>query len=328
MTAPRTPASGEASRPSPTDPVARPRRLGRATGGPPRVVLVTRATEYDELVARHGTHGQAEFFLRQRGLSIEVVQECHRRFQDALQAVTAPIPLRWRRARVERADLDRFVVEPQALVVAVGQDGLVANVAKYLEGQAVIGVNPDPERYDGVLVPHPPAAAPKLLRACAADRFEAERRTMVEAVLDDGQRLVALNEIFAGHRSHQSARYRIAWEDREERHSSSGLIVATGTGATGWALSIDRQRHRRLPLPKPEDPRLAFFVREPFPSVATGTSVSEGVISHDAALKVTSEMNEGGVVFGDGIEADRLDFAWGRCAEIRQAEKTLCLVRG
>ena len=33
----------------------------------PRVVLVTRRTEYDELIARHGTRGQADFFLRSRG---------------------------------------------------------------------------------------------------------------------------------------------------------------------------------------------------------------------------------------------------------------------
>ncbi len=293
---------------------------------PPRVVLVTRATEYDELVARHGTRGQAEFFLSARGLATETVEEHHRRFQEAFKAVTAAIPLRWRRAHAERADLDRFVFEPGDVVVAVGQDGLVANVAKYLEGQAVIGINPDPGVYGGVLVPHPPDAASRLLRACVAGRFAAQERTMVEAVLDDGQRLLALNEVFAGHRTHQSARYRIAWEGGEERHSSSGLIVATGTGATGWALSIHRQRRDRVELPAPEQPRLAFFVREAFPSVATGTTITEGVIGSRMELEVTSEMNEGGVLFGDGIEADRLDFAWGRCARIRRAEKTLRLV--
>ncbi len=295
--------------------------------GVPRVVLVTRATEYEELVARHGTRGQAEFFLRGRGLAIEPVEERHRRLHAALASVSTAIPLRWRRAPIERGDLDRFVFEPADIVVAVGQDGLVANVAKYLEGQAVIGVNPDPERYDGVLVPHPPAAVPGLLAACAAGRFEAEERTMVEAALDDGQRLLALNEIFAGHRTHQSARYRIAWRDREESQSSSGLIIASGTGATGWALSIHRQRRTRLSLPEPQEPRLAFFVREAFPSLATGTSITEGAIGRGEALQVISQMNEGGVVFGDGIETDRLDFAWGRAAEIRPAAQKLRLVR-
>jgi hypothetical protein len=138
---------------------------------------------------------------------------------------------------------------------------------------------------------------------------------------------VALNEVFVGSRTHQSARYRLAFRGLEERQSSSGVIVSTGTGATGWALSIRRQRRSELDLPAPADDRLAFFVREAFPSVATGTDLTDGAISRGEALAVVSEMNEGGVVFGDGIEADRLDFQWGRTAEVRQAEQKLNLVR-
>ena len=41
-----------------------------------------------------------------------------------------------------RGDLDRFLFEPDDLVVIVGQDGLVANVSKYLDGQPVVGINP------------------------------------------------------------------------------------------------------------------------------------------------------------------------------------------
>jgi NAD kinase len=71
---------------------------------------------------------------------------------------------------------------------------------------------------------------------------------MAHARLDDGQQLLALNEIFVGHRTHQSARYRIRPADeQEERHSSSGVIVSTGTGATGWARSIQRSAQTGLP---------------------------------------------------------------------------------
>ena len=53
-------------------------------------------------------------------------------------------------------------------MIAVGQDGLVANVAKYLDGQTVIGVNPDPGRNPGVLVRHPPEATASLLQRAIA----------------------------------------------------------------------------------------------------------------------------------------------------------------
>jgi hypothetical protein len=292
------------------------------------VVLVTRPTEYEGLLARHGTAAQARFFLEGRGQSMAGVEARHRAMEAALQQVSAAIPVRWRRSRVDRADLSRFVFEPQDLVVAVGQDGLVANVAKYLDGQPVLGINPDPARNDGVLVPHPPEAAAGLLQRAAAGRCLLEARTMVEARLDDGQRLLALNEVFVGHRSHQSARYRVRWQGAEERHSSSGLVVTTGTGATGWARSMALQRAAALALPGPCDAALAFLVREPFPSVATGTALAQGSLSGEASLLLVSEMDEGGVAFGDGVEDDTLALPWGARLEVGLARQRLMLVRG
>lgn len=294
----------------------------------PRVVLVTRPTEHEQLLARHATQQQADFFLRQRAQKVDDVVVRHQRFEAVRQGVLAAVPVEWRRSRVPRADLDRFLFEPGDVVVAVGQDGLVANVAKYLSGQPVIGINPDPERYEGVLVPHPPAAAPDLIRAAVAGRARCEERTMVEATLEDGQRLVALNEVFVGHRTHQSARYTLRVGRAGERQSSSGLIVATGTGATGWTRSILRERRCDLRPPAPTDRRLAFFVREAWPSVATGTTVTEGLLAEGEALVATSEMDDDGVVFGDGIESDRLEFGFGRIVTVHIADTRLRLVRG
>ncbi len=294
----------------------------------PRAVVVTRPTEYEALLVRHGTREQARFFLQQRGSSLADVEARHARREQALQTISTSVPLRWRRSRVDRADLDRFVFGPEDVVVVVGQDGLVANVAKYLAAQPVLGINPDRDLFDGVLVRHEPAAAADLLAATAAGRSHVEARTMVEARLDDGQRLLALNEIFIGHRTHQSARYRIRWRDKEEAQSSSGLIVATGTGATGWARSIAHQARGKVELPCPVDRRLAFFVREPFPSRATFTSIARGVLTGKETLVVASEMNELGTVFGDGIEDDRLDFCWGMRLTVGIAVTSLNLVVG
>lgn len=292
----------------------------------PRVVLVLRETEYELLLSRHATHAQAAFFLQTRGQAIDEVQQRHAAFARALQLATTSIPGRWRRTRVLRRDLARFIFEPEDIVVIVGQDGLVANTAKYLTGQPVVGINPDPARYEGVLVPHPPQLLRDLLPAVAAGRAASAQRTMVEAELDDGQRLLALNEIFVGVRTHQSARYRLRHRGLEERQSSSGLIVSTGTGATGWARSIARGRGARLPLPAPEEQRLVFFVREAWPSVATGTSLTAGKLGRGNQLEVVSENDEGGVIFGDGIEEDFLVFDWGQQVRLRLAQARLNLV--
>ena len=149
---------------------------------------------------------------------------------------------------------------------------------------------------------------------------------MARALLDDGQEVLALNEIFVGHATHQSARYTIALGERSERQSSSGVIAATGTGATGWAASINRQRANPLSLPEPQEPALAFFVREAWPSSVTGTTLTAGRITAAQHLEITCELGEGGTVFGDGIEADHVAVDWGQRIEIGAASRTLRLV--
>ncbi|MGW2704514.1 hypothetical protein [Streptomyces sp. NPDC001340] len=281
----------------------------------PRAVLVHRTTEYEELVARHGTHGQAAFFLASRGRDIEEVAERHRRARGALAEVTSAVPLTWRQAQVERADLDRFLFAPEDVVVVVGQDGLVANVAKYLTGQPVIGIDTDPGRNPGVLVRHRPQDAAKLLSAAQAT---VDELTMVEAVADDTQRLVVLNEIYLGTPGHQTARYRLGLDDdggAVEAQASSGVLVGTGTGATGWLRSVWQERGSRLPLPSPTEDRLVWFVREAWPSPATGTTLVAGELAASASLTVTVESDRL-IAFGDGIETDALQLTWGQTVRV------------
>lgn len=291
----------------------------------PRVVVVTRATPYEELLARHATRSQAEFFLKQRGQSLAGVEAVHHRVRGTLARVLSAVPLDWRRNTVDRSELDRFLFEPDDTIVVVGQDGLVANLSKYLDGQPVLGVNPTPDLFDGVLVRFDADEGSRLIEAAARREVPAEARTMVEVTLDDGQTLSALNEVFLGQRTHQSARYEITCHEKTASHSSSGVIVTTGTGSTGWARSIHLERGSALALPGPTEARLAFFVREAFPSVATSTELREGSLQKKEALVLTSRMEEG-VVFGDGIEADHLRFEWGVRATVRIADKKLMLV--
>ena len=290
----------------------------------PRAVFVVRETDYEALLARHATRGQARFFLESRGQSLAEVEARHARFHAVLGQARASVPKDWRQALARRIDLDRFLFAPEDVVITVGQDGLVANAAKYLRAQPVIGVNPAPDLYDGTLARVPVERLSRLLPACVAGDASVERRTMVQADLDGGEQLLALNEIFVGHRSHQSARYRIEIDGAAEDQSSSGLIVASGTGQTGWARSIGEATQRTFGIGA-EESAVGYWVREPFPSVATGTALRAGRLA-GAALAVTSRMNEGGVIFADGIEQDFIAFDWGRRVELGPATRTLSLV--
>jgi len=288
----------------------------------PRAVVVSRRSELDELLARHGTRAAAAYFLRQRGKDTAAVTARHAALRAALTEVGAAIPVDWRRGHVDREDLPRFLFGPEDIVIAVGQDGLVANVAKYLDGQPVLGVDPEPGRNPGVLVPHRASAVAALLRGPLA----AVERTMVAARLDDGQELVGLNEVYLGHPSHQSSRYVLSTVDGErERQSSSGVVVGTGTGATGWCASIARERPAPPAMPVPEEEALCWFVREAWPSPATGVTLTAGRLGSAETLELTSE-SERLVVFADGVEADRLELAWGQRVSVGLATSRLRLV--
>lgn len=288
----------------------------------PRVVVVRRRTEYDELLARHGTLGQAEFFLRSRGQSVGPVRDRHERTGAAIAEVLGAIPAEWRRAEVERDELARFLFEEGDVVAVVGQDGLVANVAKYLRGQPVVGFDPLPGTNAGVLVPHDPRSAATLFAAVVGGRARVVERTMVVARTDDGQELRGLNEVYVGQPGHQSARYELSWRGRAEAHSSSGVIVGTGTGATGWCASIARVSAPDVALPGPSSRELVWFVREAWPSPATGTTLTSGALGPGEVLglRVSSDSL---VIFADGVETDRLVVGWGQQITLEVAEQGL-----
>jgi hypothetical protein len=294
----------------------------------PRIVVVSRRSELDELLARHGTISAAGFFLRQRGRDLAEVAARHKALRDTLTVVGAAVPADWRRGQVDRDDLPRFLFGPEDIVVAVGQDGLVANAAKYLADQPVIGVDPEPGRNPGVLVRFPATAVAALLPAVVQQHASIQPRTMVAARLDDGQELVGLNEIYVGHGSHQSARYLLSTVDKRYEHqSSSGVVVGTGTGATGWCASIAGERAPATvpPEPAPDEPALSWFVREAWPSPATGVSLTAGTLAAGQELRLVSE-SERLVVFADGVESDRLTVAWGQWVTVGLATRRLQLV--
>ena len=297
----------------------------------PRAVLVHRPPELADLVARHGTRAAAGFFLSSRGRDLDAVVARAERQEAALAAVAAAVPADWRQGRVERADLDRFLFAPEDVVVVVGQDGLVANAAKHLTGQPVLGVDPAPGGGGpGVLVPSPTRDVPRLLAAAArllagqpADGTHVVQRVLVQAETDEGQTLRGLNELYVGSPTHQTARWTLRLPDgRHERQASSGLLVGTGTGATGWCASVAASRPGAPPLPAPTEPALAWFVREAWPSPSTGTTLIEGRLADGEELVLVAE-TDGLVVFGDGLEADRLELAWGQELALRVAPRRL-----
>ena len=237
---------------------------------------------------------------------------------------------------IDRSLVPTFTFLPTDLIITLGQDGLVANTAKYVGRQPIIAVNPDPERFDGILLPFLPTQVTRAVEKVIEQRCRIRAVTLAEAKLNDGQRLLAFNDLFLGAQTHVSARYRVRWNKLEEPQSSSGVLVSTGAGSTGWMSSVfnmtagvaalvggPRMKSMRLDW---EDRRLLFVVREPFVSRHSQANVVAGIVEPQQVLELESLMPSGGVIFSDGIEADYLQFNSGSIVTVRAADETARLV--
>lgn len=304
-----------------------------------KVVVVTRKTRLEELVTRYNTASQAKFYVEHLGADFADIEQEAASYATALRSVEETLKRYCRVQIVDRSYLPSFLFGPDDVVVALGQDGVVANTMKYLSGQPLLGVNPDPHRFDGVLLPFEPRDLTKVFAEVLAGRRPSRVVTMAKASLSDGQELYAVNDLFVGPKTHTSARYEMSLQGKSEVQSSSGIIVSTGLGSTAWFKSIvtgscavaeslgvpvNTGRYRPMAW---DAPYLQFAVREPFPSVATGATLVCGRADRTSPLVVRSLMPENGVIFSDGIEHDFLTFNTGALATISVAERAGQLIQ-
>jgi NAD kinase len=321
------------------------------------IAVVTRETRLAGLRARFNNERQAKFYVQQavkhdvqrrkKGASEKELNEAadeafeeyieeDRAYTDAIQHVTRELDFGLPVRSVDRGFLPNFDFFTAAVVVVIGQDGLVANTAKYVGDLPIVAVNPDPERIDGVLLPWGVRDAPKVVKRSLDGAAKTRPVTLAEASLNDGQRLLAFNDLFIGAQTHVSARYVLRSGGQEESQSSSGVLVSTGAGSTGWVSSVFNMARAvtafrgaaapegmRLPW---EDRRLLWVVREPFASRHSGAELAAGLLDEGAELVLESQMPAGGVIFSDGVESDALQFNSGAIARIRASEQRARLV--
>jgi NAD kinase len=306
-----------------------------------KIVVITQRTALQELIERFNTREQARFYVEHMGASFTEYEAAHDTYEAALRALRVALPTGMRSQVVERGFLPTFTFGEHDLVLTLGPDGLVVNAAKYLAGQPLLAFNPDPTRIDGILAPFAVPQAPPLIQRALRAELPLKRVSMAQATLNDGQVLYAVNDLFIGQRTHVSARYELRWGKAAERQSSSGIIVSTGAGSTGWRRSIltgasrpveaysrdaaVRQVREQYRFDWEAD-YLEFSVREPFVSRVSSAEIACGRIHGGEPLLITSQMPQNGVIFSDGIESDYLEFNTGAIAEVGLAARKLHLV--
>lgn len=301
-----------------------------------KLIIVTRKTRLQELVERFNTRSQAKFYIEHAGGDFNDYEREDDAYRSSLEVLRRSLDFEMPQQLVDRTLVPTFQFQNEDLVVTLGQDGLVANTAKYVGAQPIVAVNPEPKRFDGILLPFLPDQARSAVARVIEAKASIHEVTLAEIKLHDGQRLLAFNDLFIGARSHVSALYRIKCGSKSETQSSSGVLVSTGAGSTGWLSSVFNMasgvasfcggnvvKPIRLPW---EDRRLVYVVREPFVSRHSQANIVAGMLETGQELVLESLMPSGGAVFSDGMEADFLEFNSGAIATVKAAEQRAHLV--
>lgn len=299
-------------------------------------IIIKNKTRLETLIERFNTKAQAKFYIERSGGDFNDYEKEHEVFHNSLSSVQRNLSSILKHKIVERIFLPSFIFNDSQVIVTVGQDGLVANTAKYVKQIPIVAVNPDQERFDGVLLPFNPDNFIPAIGKVIAKNYDSKLTSFAEAKLNDGQKLLAFNDLFIGASSHVSARYQITFNNRTEEHSSSGIIVSTQAGSTGWLSSIFNMSfgihkfiekdNSKKKYAKLKDNQLMFAVREPFASKRTQVETTAGIITGQSKLIIQSFMPNNGLIFSDGIETDFLKFNSGSIATIGIADEKANLV--
>lgn len=292
-----------------------------------KIIIIKRKTRLEEILYKFNTIAQAQFYIEHLGGDFSDYLDEDTSYKKQLQQLQHDLSSIARLQIVDRDLLSNFIFASSDIIVVVGQDGLVANTMKYLHDHPVIAVNPDPNRWDGILLPFQVNDVKKILADFLNNIKKFKEITFAKVETNNGQHMYAVNDFFIGAKTHTSARYLIKHHGQHEQQSSSGIIVSTGLGSSGWLKSVMTGAHkiarnkRQAPLPNItwDAHELIFSVREPFPSKNTGVDIVYGTIKHHDRLEVESLMGSQGVIFSDGVETDFLEFNSGTKVAIKVA---------
>lgn len=299
-----------------------------------RVVLACKQTSREFFASRYGAGWRA--MLERFDLELQEVElehAAHHRAVDSLVEAfaarglspTVHVGRAYGAAELRGADL----------IISVGGDGELLNAGRYLDGPHLLVGFCSYERSAGRLL-LPPTVSPAALAAAALDGTgTVQEWTRLQATVygpdPEPLRDLALNEIYVGDRfSVGTARYTLSVGDHEEKQRSSGLLVCTGAGSTGWYANVLVPSAGGCKRPDCFDRRsreLRWVVRDPIRSPEEPTLIS-GAIPEGLSFTVKSTMNSDGVVAFDGSKEtyDRprvMPFNRGATLEVRAAAQPL-----
>src|SRR6185503_11119152 len=103
-----------------------------------KVVLVTRKTRLQELIERFNTRSQAKFYIEHAGGEFADYEREDDAYRSSLELLRRSLDFELPQQLIDRSLVPTFQFQQHDLVLTLGQDGLVANTAKYVMAQPIV----------------------------------------------------------------------------------------------------------------------------------------------------------------------------------------------
>ncbi len=213
------------------------------------------------------------------------------------------------------------------LVIILGGDGYFSYVSHYIDDQLVIGVKADPKKSSAVLYELDVDDFINFYPMLLQGNFTIANWTRLRAVINAKPiKELSLSDIFVGARlSVDMSRYVIYYKGVQEEQKTSGILVSTGTGSTGWWKKLNLTQQRRMGTFARTSRTARFVVRDEPSSRLSGYKIVSGKIKPDEVLKIRSLVDDG-VVSPDSYSSLMYPFPAGDTVEISISDNPLRVI--
>ena len=240
--------------------------------------------------------------------TLEKVQKCLRGLKVNYKAV-------------RRTNLTPQTCKDADLIIVVGGDGTFLKTTRHVfDDTPVLPVSSDTKYNEAFYSKATPQDFAKKFEKLINGKSTTVKLPRLEAKINGKTaKALAVNEVFVGSaHPYQTSRYVLKVKRKEEFQKSSGVLITTRSGRTGWAMSAAK---KRLNVPKNG---LGYVVREPYSGRLTKPKLLQGVLTPQNKIKIKSSMHRGIVVIDSSSK--ELKFTDGSKLEVTISKKTLTLV--
>lgn len=297
-----------------------------------RILVIAKMSKLEWDMKQTGlTEGELITQYQQQGDGSEKIYSSHLRQRQVVEDLSQELDPK---QIVSLSDVSSEKLRQYELVISLGGDDHFKQVTHYIDdGLPILGVNSDPATSTGALLYSSAVELPRILRALEKGEYRLEPWTRIRLAIDGKDYGPAVNEIVLGKQDFRlMSRHLLELDGEKVLHRSSGLLISTGAGSTGWFSSaglylgsepraFDKgANYARFELREPS----VTFVDQPEGRKVVFPPLVEGVLEKGRIMRVTSLNNSEGIATRDSL--DSIPFKRGSVAEISVDSKALWVV--